>query len=80
MQYTDNMPEVKHNPLPIRIAGLAMLVTGETGAWLFGNLLSTGYWIPKFLPAWMMVAPYDKPIAIIVSPFIFLAFAGLFIM
>ncbi len=36
--------------------------------------------MPKFLPAWMMVAPYDKPIAIIVSPFILLAFLGLFVM
>ena len=80
MLYTDVMPELKLKAMPIRIAGLAMLLVGEGGAWLFGNLLSTGYWHPGFLPAWMMVAPYDKPIAIIVSPFILLAFAGLFTM
>jgi hypothetical protein len=45
-----------------------------------GNLLSTGYWAPKFLPAWMIVAPYDKPVLIIVGPFLLLAFAGLFMM
>jgi hypothetical protein len=71
---------VKQRPMAMRITGLTMLVAGESGAWIFGNLLSTGFWIPKFLPAWMMVAPYDKPIAIIVSPFILLAFAGLFLM
>jgi energy-coupling factor transport system substrate-specific component len=80
MLYTDVMPEVKLKPMPIRAFGFAMLVIGEGGAWLFGNLLSTGAWLPKFLPAWMMVAPYDKPIAIIVSPFILLAFAGLLVM
>jgi hypothetical protein len=80
MLYTDVMPEVKLKPMPIRAFGFAMLVIGEGGAWLFGNLLSTGAWLPTFLPAWMMVAPYDKPIAIIVSPFILLAFAGLSVM
>jgi hypothetical protein len=29
------------------------------------------------LPAYMNAAPYDKSVAIIVSPFIFLAMAGL---
>ena len=80
MLYEDMMPEVKPKPMATRIIGFSMLLVGEGGAWLFGNLLSTGFWIPAFLPAWMMVAPYDKPIAIIVSPFIFLAFAGLFVM
>ena len=80
MLYEDMMPEVKRKPMATRIIGFAMLLIGEGGAWLFGNLLSTGFWIPKFLPAWMMVAPYDKPIAIIVSPFILLAFLGLFVM
>jgi len=80
MLYEDMMPEVKPKPMAVRIIGFSMLLVGEGGAWLFGNLLSTGFWIPKFLPAWMMVAPYDKPIAIIVSPFILLAFAGLFVM
>lgn len=80
MLYTDVMPEVKLKPVGIRAMGFAMLITGEAGAWLFGNLLSTGNWAPKFLPAWMMVAPYDKPVAIIVGPFLILAFAGLFMM
>jgi energy-coupling factor transport system substrate-specific component len=60
MLYTDVMPELKLRPMPIRIAGLAMLIVGESGAWLFGNLLSTGYWHPGFLPAWMMVAPHSS--------------------
>jgi hypothetical protein len=30
--------------------GLALLVVGESGAWAVGNLVSTGYWIPSFLP------------------------------
>ncbi|MDO8431449.1 MAG: QueT transporter family protein [Candidatus Binatus sp.] len=80
MLYEDMMPEVKRRPMAIRIVGFSMLIAGETGAWLFGNLLSAGLWMPTFLPAAMMVAPYDKPIAIIVSPFILLAFAGLFLM
>jgi energy-coupling factor transport system substrate-specific component len=78
--YGDLMPELKRAPRPLRLAGLSMLVAGETGAWLFGNLLSTGYWVPSFLPAWMAAAPYDKSIAVIVSPCIFLAFAGLSLM
>ncbi|HYB89669.1 MAG TPA: QueT transporter family protein [Candidatus Binataceae bacterium] len=78
--YTDLMPELKARPMPVRIAGLAMLLAGEGGAWLFGNLISTGYWEPHFLPAWMLVAPYDKPVMIIVGPFILLAFVGLFLM
>ncbi len=80
MLYEDMMPEMKPRPMAMRITGFAMLIAGEGGAWIFGNLLSTGFWIPQFLPAWMMTAPYDKPIAIIVSPFILLAFAGLFLM
>ena len=80
MLYTDMMPEVKLKPAPIRAAGFALLIAGEGGAWICGNLLSTGYWMPKFLPAWMIVAPYDKPVAIIVGPFLLLAFAGLFMM
>jgi energy-coupling factor transport system substrate-specific component len=80
MLYTDVMPEVKLKPVPIRALGFAVLIAGEGGAWIFGNLLSTGYWAPKFLPAWMIVAPYDKPVAIIVGPFLLLAFAGLLMM
>ncbi len=80
MLYTDVMPEVKLKPVPIRAAGFAILIAGEVGAWILGNLLSTGYWAPKFLPAWMIVAPYDKPVLIIVGPFLLLAFAGLLMM
>jgi len=80
MLYTDMMPEVKRKPAGIRGCGFALLIAGEGGAWLCGNLLSTGYWAPKFLPGWMNVAPYDKPVAIIVAPFLMLAIAGLVMM
>ena len=80
MLYTDMMPEMKPKPVAIRASGFALLIAGEGGAWIFGNLLSTGYWAPQFLPAWMNVAPYDKPVLIIVAPFLVLAFAGLFMM
>ena len=60
--------------------GLAILVTGEVGAWLMGNLVSTGYWAPPFLSAAMAQAPYDKAIAIVVSPFILLAVVGVGLM
>lgn len=53
-----------------------MLLAGEIGAWVTGNLLSTGHWKPDFLPAAFVVSPYDKAIAIVVSPFVLLAFAG----
>lgn len=78
--YQDVMPELKPRPMPFRIAGIALLVFGETAAWIAGNLLSTGYWVPSFLPMWMNAAPHDKSVAIIVSPMIFLAFGGLALM
>ena len=78
--YGDVMPELKPNPFPIRITGIVVLVIGEAGAWILGNLLSTGYWVPSFLPAWMNAAPHDKSIAILVSPMILLAFAGVALM
>ena len=80
MLYTDMMPEVKPKPVGIRTTGFALLIAGEGGAWLSGNLLSTGTWAPKLLPAAMFVSPYDKPIAIIVTPFLILAFVGMFMM
>jgi hypothetical protein len=80
MLYTDVMPQAKLKPVAFRATGFALLIVGEGGAWILGNLLSTGYWVPKFLPAWMSVAPYDKPVLIIVGPFLLLAFAGLFMM
>ena len=78
--YTDLMPELRPRAMPIRIFGLAMLLVGEAGAWALGNLLSTGWWQPQFLPASMLTAPYDKPILILVTPFLVLAFAGLYLM
>jgi hypothetical protein len=80
MLYTDMMPEVKRKSLAVRASGFALLIAGEGGAWITGNLLSTGTWAPKFLPAAMLVSPYDKPVALIVSPFLVVAFAGLFMM
>jgi energy-coupling factor transport system substrate-specific component len=74
--YRDVMPELHERSKPVRIAGAMMLVVGETGAWLSGNLLSTGHWKPHLLPAMLVASPYDKAIAIIVSPFVLLAFAG----
>jgi energy-coupling factor transport system substrate-specific component len=80
MLYTDVMPEFKERRWGVRAAGLAILVTGEVGAWLMGNLVSTGYWAPPFLSAAMAQAPYDKAIAIVVSPFILLAVVGVGLM
>ncbi|HUO04619.1 MAG TPA: QueT transporter family protein [Candidatus Binataceae bacterium] len=80
MLYQDVMPELKPRPPAIRVIGMLMLVVGAGGAWGLGDLLSTGRWAPGFLPASMMVAPYDKPVLIIVGPFILFAFAGLFLM
>ena len=53
---------------------------GDFGAWLFGNLISTGYWAPRFLPAAMMHAPYDRAIGIVVTPFVLMAAGGLGLM
>ena len=78
--YGDVMPELRRRPLAMRLSGMGLLMVGETGAWAFGNLLSTGYWTPRFLPAWMNAAPHDKSIAVLVSPMILLAFAGLALM
>lgn len=80
MLYKDVMPELTLRPFRIRACGLALLIAGEFGAWLTGNLLSTGYWVPAFLPPSMVQPPYDRAIAIVVSPFIFLAVAGLGLM
>jgi energy-coupling factor transport system substrate-specific component len=74
--YRDVMPELRDRPKAVRISGAAMLIVGETGAWLTGNLISTGHWKPYFLPATLVTTPYDKAIAIVVSPFILIAFAG----
>jgi energy-coupling factor transport system substrate-specific component len=78
--YEDVMPELVPRPLALRVLGILLLVVGEGGAWVIGNLLSTGYWVPAFLPAWMNAAPHDKSIAILVSPLILVAFGGLALM
>lgn len=80
MLYQDVMPELKPRPPLARVGGLSMLVLGEAGAWVMGNLISTGYWVPAFLPHSMVQPPYDKSIAILVSPFILLAMAGTVVM
>jgi energy-coupling factor transport system substrate-specific component len=78
--YRDVMPELATRSSPTRMLGLTMLVLGEAGAWLAGNLISTGYWKPHFLPAFYAAAPYDKSIAIIVSPLIFLGLGGMLLL
>ena len=80
MTYEDMMPEIKRKPIAMQAAGFIMLAIGEGGAWAAGNLLSTGLWKPGFMPSRWLEAPYDKPVLLIVGPFILLAFAGLFAM
>lgn len=75
--YRDLMPEVRPRPRTIRLAGFSMLISGEFAAWLLGNLISTGHWTPHFLPLTFAQTPYDKAIAVVVSPFIILAFIGM---
>ena len=78
--YRDVMPELRERAKPVRITGAIILLVGETGAWVTGNLLSTGHWRPHFLPAMFVASPYDKAIAIVVSPFILLAFTGMILL
>ncbi len=78
--YRDVMPEVRSRSKPVRLTGLLMLIVGETAAWISGNLISTGYWAPHFIPASMIQAPYDRAIAVIVSPFIFIAYIGMLLL
>lgn len=80
MLYQDLMPEHPRRPIAIATAGLVLLVAGTSGAWLFGNLISTGYWTPRFLPATMVHAPYDRAIGIVVTPFVLVAVLGLNLM
>lgn len=80
MLYSDVMPELPRCRFATRVLGLALMVVGEAGAWILGNLLSTGYWTPQFLPASLVQAPYDRSIAILVTPFILLAAFGLSLM
>jgi len=80
MLYQDVMPELKPPPRVRGLCGLVMLATGTLGAWVLGNLVSTGYWIPSIVPASMAQAPYDRAIAIAVTPFMILAVAGVGLM
>lgn len=80
MLYTDVMPELKTAPAGRRAAGFVLLLGGESGAWIVGNLLSTGYWVPKFLPAWIAAAPYDKSVGMLLAPFMAVAVLGLALM
>jgi len=75
--YKDVMPELKAAPASQSLLGLVMLVTGTVGAWASGNAISLGYWTPHFLPASMLSVPYDKPIALVVGPFLLVALTGL---
>lgn len=77
MRYEDVMPALKHGPSARRVAGIAMIAMGEAGAWMLGNLVSTGYWIPSFLPHSMAQPPYDRAMAVVVSPMMALAMLGL---
>ena len=78
--YGDVMPELQPRSRSRGFFGLALLVIGESGAWAVGNLISTGYWIPTFLPASFAQPPYDKSIAVMVSPLIACALTGTLMM
>jgi energy-coupling factor transport system substrate-specific component len=78
--YGDVMPEMRPHPMAIRWAGLAMLIAGEAGAWITGNLISAGYWAPRFLPPVFLQTPYGKAIAVVVSPFILIAMTGMILL
>ena len=80
MLYRDVMPELVEPSRPRQLTGLTLLVVGEVAAWVVGNLLSTGYWMPSFLPAGFAQPPYDKSIAVMVSPLIACALAGTLMM
>jgi energy-coupling factor transport system substrate-specific component len=76
MLYKDVMPELRRPPRAIAWSGLGLLLIGEFGAWVAGNLISTGKWTPSFLSAAAMQPPYDRAIAIVVSPLIVIATIG----
>lgn len=78
--YRDVMPEVGPRRRALRIAGLAMLLGGESAAWLTGNLISLGYWAPRFLPAAFAQTPYNRAIAVVVSPLVVVAFVGMLLL
>ena len=80
MLYTAVMPELVPRSQSRQVTGLTILVAGETAAWIVGNLISTGYWIPSFLPASFAQPPYDKSILVLVSPLIVCALIGTLMM
>jgi energy-coupling factor transport system substrate-specific component len=80
MLYGDLMPEREVRSRSRQITGLALMIVGEAGAWVVGNLIATGYWIPSFLPASFAQPPYDKSILVMVSPLIVCAISGTLMM
>ena len=80
MLYQDLMPEHPARSGTVAAAGLILLIAGTAGAWMFGNLISTGFWTPHFLPPSMVRPPYDRAIGIVVTPFVAMAVAGLSLM
>jgi len=80
MLYDDLMPSLKHGFSSRRMAGVVLIAIGESGAWILGNLISTGYWLPAFLPHSMARPPYDRAMAIVVSPMMALATLGVWIL
>lgn len=78
--YSDVMPELPQRSRAQAKLGLLLLSVGVAGAWATGNLISTGMWLPRVLPASMLHPPYDRPIAIVVTPLVMLAAVGLGLM
>ncbi|MGH7864869.1 MAG: QueT transporter family protein [Candidatus Binataceae bacterium] len=80
LTYQDLMPEIERPPSALRFVGLGLLIVGTVNAWVAGNLLTTGYWVPGFLPASLVAPPYDKSLGIIVTPMIAVAIIGLMLL
>ncbi len=59
-----------------RLAGLVMLVFGGLSAWVLGNLVSAGFWVPGFLPSWASTPPYGAAVGIVVTPFLVIGLVG----
>ncbi len=78
--YQDVMPQRQDTSRWTARTGLALLIIGVFGAWVTGNLISSGYWKPHALPATMTQPPYDRAIAIVVTPLVALAALGLGLM
>ncbi len=78
--YQDVMPDRPQRRRGTAALGLVLLAAGVAGAWVTGNLISTGYWTPHALPASMTQPPYDRAIAIVVTPLVALAALGLELM